>query len=109
MLVWRYIHIGEDFDRADEILAPDFVDHAHPEFRPGPKDLKQNLIDFHNAFPNASITIGEMIGEGDIITFRFVLHGTHTGTFGKIDPTGKEIVLTGMDFVRIADGKLVEL
>jgi predicted ester cyclase len=84
-LVWRYIHISEDFDHADEILAPDFVDHSHPEFRPGPEDLKQNLIDFHNAFPDASITIEEMIGEGDIIAFRFVLRGTHTGTLWYVN------------------------
>ena len=37
-LVRLYIHISEDFDRADEILAPDFVDHSHPEFRPGHVD-----------------------------------------------------------------------
>ena len=108
-LVWRYIHISEDFNRADEILAPDFVDHAHPEFRPGPEDLKQNLIDFYNAFPDASITVEEMIGEGDIIAFRFILRGTHTRPFGKIASTGKEIVWTGMDFVRIRNGKVVEL
>jgi SnoaL-like polyketide cyclase len=50
-----------------------------------------------------------MIGEGDTVAFRFVLRGTHLGTFAGFPPTGKEDVLTGADFVRIADGKVVEL
>jgi len=35
--------------------------------------------------------------------------GTHLGTFAGFPPTGKEDVLTGADFVRIADSKMVEL
>jgi len=46
-----------------------------------------------------------MIGEGDTIAFRFILRGTHLVTFAGFLPTGKEDVLTGANFVRIADGK----
>ena len=108
-LVLQYAKLGTNFALLDEILAPDFVDHSHPEFRPGPSDIKQNLIDFYNAFPNASITIEDMIGEGDIVAFRFTLQGTHTSTFAGIPPTGKTIMWTGMDFVRIVDGKIAEI
>ena len=108
-LVLQYIHLNRNFALLDEILAPNFVDHSHPEFRPGPEDIKQNLIDFYTAFPNASITIENMIGEGDIVAFRFTLQGTHTGTFAGIPPTGKTVIWTGMDFLRIADGKIAEL
>ena len=108
-LVLQYTNIKGNFVLLDEILASDFVDHSHPEFRPGPDDIKQNLIDFYTAFPDASLTIEGMIGEGDIVAFRFTLQGTHTGTFAGIPPTGKIITLTGMDFVRVADGKVVEL
>ncbi len=87
---------------ADDILSPDFVDHSHPEFRPGPEDIKQNLIDFHQAFSDVSNTIEEIIGEGDIVAFRFTIKGTHTGTYGGIPPTGKKIVLTGMDCFTLA-------
>src|SRR5947209_1474463 len=50
-----------------------------------------------------------MIGEGDTVAFRFALRGTHLGTFTGFPPTGKEDVLTGAGFVRIADSKIVEL
>lgn len=108
-LVLQYTKLFENIALADEILSPDFVDHSHPEFRPGPGDIKQNLIDFRYAFSNVSNSVEELIGEGDIVAFRFTIRGTHTGTYGGIPPTGKKIVLTGMDFIRVVDGKIVEL
>ena len=43
------------------------------------------------------------------MAFRFVLRGTHLGTFAGIPATGKKMTLTGMDFIRITHGKLIEL
>jgi len=94
---------------ADEVLAANFVDHTHPNRIPGPESVKQEVKAFRDGFPDARITIEQMIGEGDTVVFRFVLRGTHLGTFAGFPPTGKEDVLTGADFVRIADGKIVEL
>jgi steroid delta-isomerase-like uncharacterized protein len=108
-LVLQYTKLFENIALADKILSPDFVDHSHPEFRPGPGDIKQNLIDFQHAFSDISNSIEEIIGEDNIVAFRFTIRATHTGTYGGIPPTGKKIVLTGMDFVRVSDGKIVEL
>jgi steroid delta-isomerase-like uncharacterized protein len=108
-LVLRYTNLYENLESADEILAPDFIDHSHSEFRPGTADIIQNLIDFHNAFSYVHGTVEDMIGEGDTVAFRFTLTGTHTGTYAGIPATGKEITLTGMDFVRIRNGKIAEL
>ncbi len=71
--------------------------------------MKQEVKAFREGFPDARIIIEQMIGEGDTVAFRFVLRGKHLGTFAGFPPTGKEDVLTGADFVRIADGKMVEL
>jgi steroid delta-isomerase-like uncharacterized protein len=85
------------------------VDHTHPNRTPGPESMRQEAASFRAAFPDARVTIEQTICEDDIVAFRFVLRATHQGQFGPFPPTGKEVVLTGMDFVRIADGKLVEL
>ena len=94
---------------ADEVIATDFVDHTHPELESGPEPVKRMVTDFRVAFPDAAATVEQIIGEGDTVAFRFVLHGTHQGMFGRIPPTGKHIAWTGMDFVRIANGKFAEL
>jgi SnoaL-like polyketide cyclase len=37
------------------------------------------------------------------------LRGTHQAAFAGFPPTGKQAVLHGTDFIRVANGKLVEL
>ena len=110
-LVRRYIELYNTghVALADEVIAPDFMDHTHPELRPGPEDVKHEVTSFRAAFPDAWITIEDIISEGDTVAFRFVLRGTHQGMFAGFSATGKEVTLTGMDFIRIAGGKLVEL
>jgi steroid delta-isomerase-like uncharacterized protein len=110
-IVRRYVELWStgNLALADEVLAADFVDHTHPEQAPGPEDVKQAIKVFREGFPDACITIEQMIGEGDTVAFRFVLRGTHRGTFAGFPATGREAVLNGMDFVRIAGGKMVEL
>ena len=110
-LARRYVELWNtgNLALADEILSFDFVDHTHPELVPGLESVKQEVMAFRTAFPDAHLTVEQMISEGDTVAFRFVLRATHQGTFGRFPPTGKEVVLTGMDFIRIANGKPVEL
>lgn len=110
-LVKRYVELWStgNLALADEVLAPEYVDHTHPNQAPGPEAVKQEVLAFRTGFPDVHITIEHMIGEEDLVAFRFVLRGTHLGPFADFAPTGKEAVLTGVDFVRIAGGKMVEL
>jgi steroid delta-isomerase-like uncharacterized protein len=112
-LIERYVELYNtgNLGIADEIIAVDFVDHTHPEVEPGPEPVKQMVAGFRAAFPDATVIVEQMIAEGDIVAFRFVGRGTHNGMapFAGLPPTGKQITVTGMDFIRVADGKLVEL
>jgi steroid delta-isomerase-like uncharacterized protein len=110
-IVRRYVELWStgNLGLADEVLAADFVDHTHPEQAPGPESVKQEVMAFREGFPDARVTIEQMIGEGDMVAFRFVMRGTHLGMFAGFPPTGKEDVLTGVDFIRLADGKMVDL
>jgi steroid delta-isomerase-like uncharacterized protein len=110
-IVRRYVELWStgNLGLADEVLAADFVDHTHPKQSPGPESVKQEVKAFREGFPDARVTIEQMIGEGDTVAFRFVMRGTHLGMFAGFPPTGKEDVLTGVDFIRLADGKMVEL
>jgi predicted ester cyclase len=37
------------------------------------------------------------------------MHGTHTGGFLNIPPSGKSVTMTGTDIVRIVDGKVRDI
>jgi predicted ester cyclase len=94
----------------DELCAPGFVDHsAFPGQRPGSAGLKDVFGDYFNAFPDMSLTTHEMIAEGDIVVTRFTGHGTHSGPLFGSAPTGKKVSFTGMDMIRIKDGKATEV
>ena len=110
-LVRRYVELWDtgNLALADEVLAADFVDHAHPEQAPGPESVKQAVVNFRTSFPDVQVTLGHLLCEGDIVAFRAIVRGTHRAAFGGFPPTGKQIVFQGMDFIRIADGKMAEL
>ncbi len=110
-LVRRYLELWGTSNPvlAKEILAVDFVDHTHPDQEPGPEAVTREATSFREAFPDVRIILEQMLAERDLVAFHFTVRGTHLGTFAGCPPTGKEAVLTGADFIRIADGKIAEL
>jgi steroid delta-isomerase-like uncharacterized protein len=95
---------------ADELLAPDFVEHEElppgiPAGREGVKHLSTML---RSAFPDLKATIHDIIAEGDKVVVRMTWSGTQKGEFMGIPPTGKSVSIGVFDIVRIAGGKLVE-
>ncbi len=49
-----------------------------------------------------------LIAEGDLVSERFTARGTHRGEIMGVPPTGREVVLAGINIFRVQDGKLVE-
>jgi steroid delta-isomerase-like uncharacterized protein len=70
---------------------------------------KQLLTELINAFPDIKATIDSIIAEGDEVAVRFILEGTHKGSFMGMPPTGKTIRVTEDYFGRFEGGKLIEL
>jgi steroid delta-isomerase-like uncharacterized protein len=98
-----------NLDTAAKFLAADYIDHADPPGTPpGSGSAKQRWIMLRTAFPDAHVTLEDMIAEGDKVAARFTLHGTHNGELMGIPPTGKQVVVTGIDINRITNGKIVE-
>jgi predicted ester cyclase len=112
-LVRRYVEEFVDrsnFDLSDEIFAPNFVRHdAGPDQVPRVEDLKHFFAMLHSGFPGFQSTIEDLLSEGDKVVLRFTFHGTHQGEFMGIAPTGKEVTMSGIDILRIAEGKIVEM
>jgi steroid delta-isomerase-like uncharacterized protein len=110
-LVQRYIElwITGNLALADEIFDATYVDHTYVEQEPGPEAVKQDVQAFHTGFSHVRAKIDQVIGEDNLVAFRFELRGIHSGVFAGLPPTGKEAVLRGADFIRIQNGKMVEL
>ncbi|MBI4581940.1 MAG: ester cyclase [Planctomycetes bacterium] len=50
----------------------------------------------------------DQIAEGDKVATRYTGTWTHRGEFMGIPPTGKDVTVTRIEILRIADGKFVE-
>lgn len=98
-----------DMAAADDLLAPDLIDH-HPFGAQGPgrEGYKHVVTLFHAAFADFRVTNDDIIAEGDRVTLRWNARGTHTAALAGIPPTGKPVTITGIDILRIANGKIVE-
>lgn len=92
-----------------EFCAPNLVDHSLPPGLPGGiEGTKQFIGMYVTAFPDLHLTVEDMITEGDKVASRLSISGTQQGAFMGIPPTGKHMTSTGIDIIRIADGKFVE-
>jgi predicted ester cyclase len=99
----------DNFAVADEILSPDF--RFYFAGSPVAMDLEsymEFLVARRAAFPDRRFIVEDMIGEGDKVSARFTMRGTHKGEFRGIAPSGTELTMTGIDMIRLSEGKMVE-
>jgi predicted ester cyclase len=96
----------------DEILYPGATVHGLTGADGNPAEdiqsFKALYRAFHAAFSDIHVEVEESIQQGDICAVRCVVTATHTGEgLGKL-PKGNPITFTGMCFVRVKDGRIIE-
>jgi predicted ester cyclase len=99
-----------DEDAFRELVAPDFVNRTAPPGAPAGPEGMLNTFNrvLRPAFPDLSVEIHEQIAEGDKVTTRKTIRGTHQGELFGVAPTGKSVAIDVIDIVRIADGRYAE-
>jgi predicted ester cyclase len=70
--------------------------------------MRQTAQVFRQAFPDWHAGQEAHIAEGDLVTERFTARGTHRGEILGVPPTGREVVLAGINIFRVQDGQVVE-
>ena len=96
-------------ERADELVAPDYVDHAAlPGQVPGLEGAKDKWAMYLAGIPDLRVRVEELVAEGDKVAVRRSYAGTHRGTLLGIPPTGKQLQLGGISIFRLAGGKITE-
>ena len=99
--VMRYFDMWNTGDTAiaDQILHPDWVDHAHPEVT-GPTAVKQAVQTIRAARPDLHFTVHTILGNNDLVAV--------IGSVGRpqhsTDSPGHLIWL-----IRLADGLMTEM
>ena len=94
---------------SDDFLAPHIIEHSLPPGLPSGSEGSRQFIGMYlTAFPDLHLTAEDMIAEGDEVAARFTMRGTHKGEFMGIPSTGKQVTMTGIQIVRVADGRIAE-
>lgn len=93
----------------DELFAPDVV--IHDPFMgtmQGMDAFRQLLGLFDTAFPHHRVTVEAIMEQDDLVCVLHTHTATHTGPFMGAAPTGRSIVVNGLELFRMAGGKIVE-
>jgi predicted ester cyclase len=91
-----------ELDAVDELIAPEMA-----------AEHRRVASMWREAFPDLVLVVDDMLAEGDRVAATVTITGTHDGTlrlssFREVAPTGRRATWTGMDYVRVVDGRIVE-
>jgi steroid delta-isomerase-like uncharacterized protein len=95
-------------DAVDELAAEDFTPHSWGDMPPGRGSLKAAQRRVTHGLSDASMTVEDIIGEGDKVVVRLTARGRHDGEFMGMPASGREYTISETHIVRIADGKVAE-
>jgi predicted ester cyclase len=109
-LVEAYVDLYRtgDVTGVEAVIAEEYVDHSLPHFS-GRAGVVLAVRTLHAGLADLVCTIDQLVVAGDRAAFLFTVEGKHVGQFGGYAPTGARIRWTGADFIRVADGRIVEL
>ena len=93
-----------------ELVASDLVLHGGDgsEIR-GLDGYMKDHDDVFSAFPDARLTIDDLVIEGNKAAIRYTLTATHKGVFGGVKASNRKVRGWGIQIHRFAGGKIAEM
>ena len=95
-------------DEVAHYIAEDCVLRMGEKIFPcGVVGMRQHIVEVRKTYPDLKITVLNQYRDGDCVISEVMAEGTHRGEFMHIAPTGKRLVLTGIDIDTLRDGKII--
>lgn len=95
-----------NFDALDGIVTPDYA--LHPDDVRGADGLKERVQIFREALSGLKVTVDQQFADGDHVTTRYTITGTHDGDLMGTPPSGKHVAFTGITISRCEGGRIAE-
>ena len=94
---------------AERAYAPEYIEHSPlPGQGPGIDGLNQLTGLYFAAFPDLTTRVETVISDGALTAVRWSGEGTQEGDLMGIAPTHHRVHFSGIDILRIANGKIIE-
>ncbi|MFE3758917.1 ester cyclase [Nocardia tengchongensis] len=105
--VVQAIIAGRNTDReaALRLIAPHSLDQGNKVTR---EDWQRKWELMQTECPDMEVITEHSVENGEWVTNRYTIRGTHTGVLFGPAPTGRPFETGGIDMVRVVDGLLVE-
>ncbi|MBK9295265.1 MAG: ester cyclase [Oligoflexia bacterium] len=111
MIVLRFLtEVWEkgNLDSLGEMVADAHIHHLSRRDVHGPAGVRLLVAGFRAFLPEVEIAIHEILVDEDKVVAYFTFSGTDTGGYMGHPPSGKQVVFSGIDIFRLAEGKIVE-
>lgn len=92
-----------------KFVSSDYVEIYNGTLYPlGVEGAKEHILGVRRTYPDIKLSINQQIAEDDFVATCYTMTGTHSGSWLGIKPTGKTIMVTGVNIDKVIDGKIVE-
>ena len=99
---------NESRDAFFDAYDPDVALHGYPGALQGLDGLRAFHEALWAAFPDARLTVEDLVVEGNRAALRYRLRGTHHGSYLGVAPTGLGFDVEGLTLLRLDHGRVVE-
>jgi predicted ester cyclase len=103
-----FARFNENHDAFFDAYDPDVVLHGYPAGLQGRDGVRAFHEALWEAFPDARLTVEDLVVETDRAALRYRLQGTHSGPYLGVAPTGLSFDVEGLTLLRLANGRVVE-
>ncbi len=106
---WEAVWGNEDDAALEDLSQPDIIHHVGGAGDiSNVADLRSRVQVFATAFSDHTLTVDEVIADGDYVVIRWTASGTQTGSFFDLAPSGVQVTWTGINIFRVECGMVVE-
>jgi predicted ester cyclase len=95
-------------DEYFRLYSDDIVLHGYQGVEPGLESVKRFYNSFWATFPDACVTVQELIEQGDTLVARYVITGTQHQAFMGVAAAGRRIELPGISVLHFRRGQCFE-
>jgi predicted SnoaL-like aldol condensation-catalyzing enzyme len=101
---------GGDLALADQVFAPDYVNHGGliPDLVHGPEAIKVSVALYRLAFPAFRVAVVDLLAQGQTVALRWAAHRAPGHDGGRDAPDRDPDTLLGMTFARLIAGQVQE-
>jgi len=105
----RFINTADE-SLAQQLISPTAKFHVPGQSEPleGPKGYLTIIAMMRSGFPDIQWSLKDMVAEDDKVAVRYIMEGTHLGTFFGVPATGKTIMIQAINFYRLNDEQIIE-